>query len=280
MTDYKLRSHYRFEDLPNELFYQVQSYLYSTEFYESFSNLNFRFNALLMSINNLHLEIRSTVDHQRLTTASFASRIVSIRVPDNSDAVSIAAVFPNVRSLSFHRAIRLIPKTFPIVERIKVDLSKMRPKHGIGLCHLIFSNCFSSLISFHIVHRKVTVVGHWRPLIDSIHHQCLTLTKFIFDIQPTVEWSMLEHFLKQMPHLQILIIRKLNTRSRWTLSYIAHILKINVPHLNFLFIRVTSLGTGTIVKKDDDFHPLFVHITSKKGNSRKLFTTTIISSRQ
>jgi len=282
MINDQINEYSRFENLPNELFYEIASYLNSNDIYKAFSNLNSRFNGILMSIKNLHFEIRSCVDNQRLISASFVSRITSIYVPDDSDAVAIATIFPNVRSLTFHRAIRLTPKTFSTVERIKLDLSNMRPKYAIGLCSSIFSVHCLSLSSFYILHKKSLVIGHWKPLIHSIRYPCVTLTQFIFDIRPTVEWKMVEHFLKQMPHLQRLRILTLNTRTRWTLSSIAETLKIYVPSLNHLFIRLTSLGTNTLVQKDDNYHllhPLFRHIKSKKGHSRKLSSTTIISSR-
>jgi hypothetical protein len=71
------------------------------------SNLNSRFDNLLMSMNNLHFEIDSSVSDQFLTTASFASCITSINVPGDGDGVSIATIFPSVRSMTFHHAIRL-----------------------------------------------------------------------------------------------------------------------------------------------------------------------------
>jgi hypothetical protein len=282
MNNSKVIVQSQFEDLPNELFYKIQSYLIANDLYEAFSNLNSRFDDLLMSINNLHFEIRSSVENQRLRTGLFASRIISISVPNDSDAASIATIFPNVRSLIFHRAIRLIPTTLPMVERIKLDLSCIRPKQAVGLCLSIFSNHFPCLSSLHIFHGKCRVIGHWNPLINSIRHSCPTLTEFIFDIRPTVEWKMVEHFLNCMPHLQRLIIRKLNTRNRWTLSNIGETLKKNVPDLDYLFICITSLGTTKVVEIDDNYHflhPLFIHIRSKKGNSRKLCSTTTITSR-
>jgi len=282
MNNRKVIFHSRFEDLPNELFYEFQIYLTSNDLYKAFSNLNSRFDDLLMSMNNLHFEIDSSVFEQRLTTASFASCITSINVPEDGDGVSIATIFPNVRSITFHRAIRLTPTTLPSVERIKLDLSSMKPKQAVGLCSSIFSNNFRCLSSLYILHRKASVVGHWKPLINSIRHPCPTLTKFTFDIRPTVEWKMIEHFLEYMPHLQRLIIRKMNTRTQWTLSNIGKTLQKNVPHLDYLFISITSLGTNKVVHNDDKshlLHSLFVHITSKKGNSRKLYSTTIITSR-
>jgi hypothetical protein len=272
----------KFENLPNELFYEIQSYLTCNDLYKSFSNLNSRFDDFLISMKNLHYEIDSSVFNQRLTTSSFAYSISSIIVPQDIDAVSIANIFPNVHSITFNRAIRLTPTTLPAVERIKLDLSFMRPKQAVGLCSSIFSNNFRCLSCFYILHRKYRVIGHWKPLINSICHPCHTLTKFIFDIQPTVEWKMIEHFLEYMPQLQRLIIRKMNTRSSWSLSNIGKTLEKNVPHLNYLFIRITSLGINKVVQNDDNthlFHPLFMHIESKTVKSRKLCSTTIIRSR-
>ncbi|CAF3857521.1 unnamed protein product [Adineta steineri] len=271
----------RFENLPNEIFYQIQSYLNSTDLYKAFFNLNSRFNNSLHSINNLHYEIRSTVENQRLLTALYASRITSISIPDDSDAKSIATIFPNVRSLIFYRAIRLIPEKLSRVERIKLDLSTMRVKHASGLCSLIFSIHFPCLTSFYILHRKSKVVGHWKPLMNSIRHQCLTLTEFIYDIRPTTDWKMVEHFLKYMPNLKRLLIRKLNTRTKWTLSNIANTFQNNLIHLNYLFIQINSLDINNYINEDKNnylLHPLFIYIKSKQIKSRKQSSITIISS--
>jgi hypothetical protein len=136
----------------------------------------------------------------------------------------------------------------------------MKPKQAVGLCSLISSNNFRGSSSFYILHRKASVVGHWKPLINSIRHLCPTLTKFIFDIRPTVEWKMVEHFLEYIPHLQRLIIRKMNTRSKWTLSNIGKTLQKTVPHLDYLFISITSLGTNKVVQNYDKSHLLILSL--------------------
>jgi hypothetical protein len=273
-----MNSNSRLEDLPNELFYKIQSYLTLNDLYKSFSDLNYRFDRLLMSMFNLHYEIRSSVIDQRLTTNCLSSRINNISIPNDSNAVSIATIFSNVRTISFHRSIRLIPKTLSTVERIKFDLSLIRLKQAIPLCTSIFSNQFHSLSSFYILHRKSCFVGRWKVLIYSIRCQCLTLTQFIFDIQPTIEWKTFEYLLEKMPYLQRLIIRKLNTRNQWSLLNLSATLRMHVPHLNYLFLRITTLDTNKVIENNENYHPLFKHIKSKIGNSRKLYLTTIIKS--
>ncbi|UJR24747.1 hypothetical protein I4U23_006121 [Adineta vaga] len=273
----------QFENIPNELFYEIQLYLNATDLFEAFSNLNSRFNSLLNAINNLHFEIDSTVAQQRLSTISFASRITNIRIPNDSDAVAIAPIFPHIRSIIFQRAIRLIPSTLSTLEYIKLDLSMMRPKHAIHLCSMIFSSDFPCLSSLYILHRKSSVVGHWKPLIASIrYHQSLTITEFIFDIRPTTEWKMLEQFLQSMPYLQRLNVRQLNTRTRWTLLEIAQTFRTMVSQLNHLFIRINSLDMNILFEDNEYNHslyPLFVRVHSETRKSKKLCTTTIISSK-
>lgn len=268
----------KLEDLSNELFYELQTYLTYNDFYESFSNLNKRFDNLLLSMNNIHYEIRSSVYYQQLITSSFASRITSIIVPSNSDGVSIATIFPNVRSVIFYRAIRLIPTTLPIVENIKIDLTSMKPKQSIGLFSLIYSDKFPCLSSFSILHRKSRVTGFWKLLFKSINHSSLTLTKFIFNIKPTIEWNIIEHLIKYMPNLKRFIIQKLNTRTTWTLSYLTKILQNNLLHLEYIYFNINSLGTKKILEIEYDSHPLFRHIETKIGKSKKIYSTTIITS--
>jgi hypothetical protein len=84
-----------------------------------------------------------------------------------------------------------------------------------------------------------------------------------------------------MPHLQGLIIRKLNTRNQWSLINLSATLRKNVPHLNYLFLRINILDTNKVMENYDNYHllhPLFKLIKSKTGNSRKLYSTIIIKS--
>ncbi|CAF1116403.1 unnamed protein product [Adineta ricciae] len=215
----------RFEDMPNELLYEIQLYLNATDLFDAFSNLNSRFDALLNSATNLHFEIYSTVVEQRASISLFASRITSIYIPYDSDAASIATVYPNIRAITFQRAIRLIPSTLSTVEHIKLDLSMIRPKHVTYLCSTIFSSNFPRLSSFYLLHRKSNVAGHWKPLMRSLEQRCFTLNEFIYDLRPTTEWKIVEQFLQHMPNLQRLCIRQLNTRVRWTLEDIARTLQ-------------------------------------------------------
>ncbi|CAF1670353.1 unnamed protein product [Adineta ricciae] len=271
----------RFEDMPNELLYEIQLYLNATDLFDAFSNLNSRFDALLNSATNLHFEIYSTVVEQRASISLFASRITSIYIPYDSDAASIATVYPNIRAITFQRAIRLIPSTLSTVEHIKLDLSMIRPKHVTYLCSTIFSSNFPRLSSFYLLHRKSNVAGHWKPLMRSLEQRCFTLNEFIYDLRPTTEWKIVEQFLQHMPNLQRLCIRQLNTRVRWTLEDIARTLQTFVPHLNRLFLRIHSLHMNILLENNEHnrlFHRLFLRIDSKTKKSKKLCTITTISS--
>jgi hypothetical protein len=278
MSNIKITSRSCFEDLPNELFHEIQLYSTYSDLLNGFSNLNERYQFLLESLSNLHIEIRSTVDEQRSQTNSFVSRIRHLIIPDDSDAVSIAPIYSNVYSLSIHWPIRLLPKSLRNVQRIKLDLSTILPKQAIGLCKIIFSTEFPSLSCLYILHRKSRVHGHWKLLINSIQTPCPTLTEFIFDIKPTLEWNMFEKFLSQMPNLKRLTIRIFNTRSKWTFSFLAHTLQTNVPNLTSLFIRINSFGMRNIQSDNENLpHPLFRQIQSK---SRKTCSMTMISSKE
>lgn len=272
----------RLEELPNEIFHELKSYLSADELFNAFYNLNSRINAVLLSIHNLYLEIRSSVDIQRRTTQLFNSRIVSVVVPEDSDAVAVSVTFPHLRSLIIHRPIRLTDSRLSSLERITLNLSKMRIMAGIFLCQLIFSDRLPSLRSFHLIHEKVCAVGHWRPLINSICHPSPSLVEFIVDIRPTIQWNMFTDILNQMPHLERLIIRKLNTRNQWTLFDFAQKLKRAVPLLKSLSSSITCLGSTIKVDENEDYrrmHPLFVRVTFIRKKSRELTSTVKISSK-
>lgn len=268
----------KLEDLPNELFYEIQHYLTLNDIYESFFNLNDRFNDSLLSMINLHFEIRSSVNDQNSIRNYFSSRITSLIIPLNSSSVSIGNIYPNVRSIIFYRPIRLIPTKFPLVERIKIDLSLMKPKQLICLISYIFSNKFSCLTTFYILHRKSNVIGFWKPLVNSISNSSITLKKFIFDIKPTIEWKFLEDLIKNMPNLKKILIKKLNTRSPWTVNHITNLFLINLKHLEYVYLNITTLGTKKIIELNEYSHPLFKNITNNISKSKKLYSTTIITS--
>lgn len=227
---------------------------------------------------NLHYEIHSSVNDQKFLISCFSSRIISLIIPSNSNSVSIGNIFPNVRSIIFYRPIRLNPTKFPLVEKMKIDLSLMKPKQSICLISYIFSNKFSSLSTFYILHKKSNVLGFWKPLINSISNPSITLTIFIFNIKPTIEWKFVEHLIKYMPNLKRLFIKKLNTRSPWTLNYITNLFKNNLKHLEYVYLNITSLGTNKIIQLDEYSHPLFKNIINNIHKSKKLYSTTIITS--
>ena len=258
MSNIELTARSCFEDLPNELFHEIHLYFTYLDLFESSSNLNERYQLLLESLSNLHIEIRSTVNEQRSQTNSFVSRIRHLFIPDlEGDADSIAPIYSNVCSLSIHRPIRLLPKSLRNVQRIKLDLSTILPKQAIGLCKIIFSTEFPSLSCLYILHRKSRVYGHWELLINSLQTPCPSLNEFIFDIKPTLEWQMFGKFLSQMPSLKRLTIRQFNTRSKWTLSLLVRTLQRNVPNLTSLFIRINSFGMKNVQDENANLHPLF-----------------------
>ncbi|CAF2092390.1 unnamed protein product [Rotaria magnacalcarata] len=282
MSNIQMIQSSRFENLPNEIFHELKSYLTANDLYLAFFGLNTRFNELLGSLSNLHFEIRSAVDDQRTATKFFGSSIISASVRHDSHATSISSTFSHLRSLTLQRAIRLTSTTFSTIERVTLDLSNMRLKHAACLCQWLFSDRGQSLRVFHLIHRKRRAVGHWKPLIDSIRGQSSTLKLFIYDVQPTVEWNAFVHFLSKMPNLERLIVKKLNTRNRWAQCNLAETLKKNVPNLNFLSVRLTFLNHNTLtISNDDDdrrLHPLFTHVISMKQRKLSGFNSTVIIS--
>lgn len=118
-------------------------------------------------------------------------------------------------------------------------------------------------------------------MIYSIRHQCLTLTEFIFDIQPTIEWKIFENLLEKMLHLQRLIIRKLSTCNQFSLSNLRITLQKHISHFYFLSIRITTLNTKKVMENNDNSHlvyPRFKYTEIKLGNFQKVYSTIIIRS--
>ena len=270
------------EDLPNEFFHELKSYLSADDLFEAFYSLNSRIDTVLLSLHDLHLEVRSTVDIQRTTTRLFDSRIVSAAVPDDSDATTLSMTFSHLRSITLYRPIRLVASKMLNLKRITLNLSTMRIKNGVSVCQLIFSDHLPSLRSFHLIHQKAHAVGHWRPLINAMRYPSLTLTELLLDIRPTIQCEAFVDILKRVPRLNRLIVGKLNIRHRWTLFDFAKELKSTTPMLNFLSACITCLGCATPVGDNNDtrhIHPLFTRVLRIQKKSRNLTSTTKISSR-
>lgn len=206
----------RLEDLPNEFSPELKSYLRADDLFEAFYSINSRIDTVLLSLHDLHLAVRSSVDIQRTTTQLFDSRIVSVAVPGDSDATTLSRTLSHLCSITMYRPIRLVASQLLSLERITLNLSTMRIKNGVSVCQLIFSDHLPSRCSFHLIHKKAHVVGHWRPLINAMRYSSLTLIELLLIIRPTIQWEAFADILNRVPHLERLIIRKLNVRHRWT----------------------------------------------------------------
>ncbi|CAF2529133.1 unnamed protein product [Rotaria sp. Silwood2] len=132
-----------FESLLNEVLINIFKYLNTSDIFQSFYNLNFRFNSLIQSLNNLHLTISE--DNQSIDINLFSSYIHSLITIGNVD-INLHH-FKNVRRLILHYPTNKLLKQLdvdilPYLEYLSIpdvlfDMSSIYQK--------IFSNTFPNL---------------------------------------------------------------------------------------------------------------------------------------
>ncbi|CAF1298128.1 unnamed protein product [Rotaria sordida] len=100
-----------FELLPNEILINIFKYLNTSDIFQSFYNLNFRFNTLIESLNNLHLTISE--DNQYINIDLFSPYIHSL--------ITIGDVNINLHYFkNLHRLILHYP-TNKLLEQLDID---------------------------------------------------------------------------------------------------------------------------------------------------------------
>ncbi|UJR12862.1 hypothetical protein I4U23_017036 [Adineta vaga] len=91
---------FQFERLPNEILIEISDYLDARDTYHAFYGLNWRFNALLQSLDRLyiyvHYESRNRIRHDHL----FASRVHTLIINRNRFIDNLHR-FPNLRYVIF-----------------------------------------------------------------------------------------------------------------------------------------------------------------------------------
>jgi hypothetical protein len=88
-----------FENLPNELMYEIFYYLDALKLYQAFFGLNSRINNILDSIPNISFQPNSIEDANDPFIDRFAQRVVHLTIPRPNFIE--ATRFPNVHSLEF-----------------------------------------------------------------------------------------------------------------------------------------------------------------------------------
>lgn len=92
----------------------------------------------------------------------------------------------------------------------------------------------------------------------------LTLKEIIFDIKPTIQWNIFEHFFfKFMPNLERLMIKNVNLRSKSCCLHFAQIFRQYLTNLNYLSIVINLHHKSNFIIDNEQYqryYPLFKFI--------------------
>jgi hypothetical protein len=167
----------RFEDLPNELFFSIFIYFDIRNLYRSFWGLNYRFNNLVQSVNDLSLVIEN---NELLLIEIFARHIYRLKIV-RSQSIDLSE-FSNLSTLELCQA------NYMQLEQIRsdlmpklVDLSISAPFHisiPLILIEEIFSNAFRFLQQVklpRIDHLPLTF-DFQAPSLRSLRITCVDIT--------------------------------------------------------------------------------------------------------
>ena len=123
------------EQLPNELLMKIFQYLPTKNLYESFYNLNLRFNALIDALNNLSWTMEEDWDCPTGRIPMFASRIQILTIK-HDEPIDLTS-FPHIHSLKL---------LMPTAEQCRA----IQPRHLPHLKDLFIANFFFSDHSEHV----------------------------------------------------------------------------------------------------------------------------------
>ena len=217
----------KLEMFPNELLLGIFGYFEFRDLYDSFSNLNFRFNQLLRSMKNFSIILEY---NNPLVVSLFSRRIIRLIVVEWTD-IDLKR-FPNLRSLT------LIQATDAQMRQIQYEVTP-------NLEYLSISSKFNSLPLIQLINK---IFSNEFPLLRHIHfHRFVELHNCSWSFSPTIksisiihcEIAMIAHLLASCPRLSYLQIE---------LSYDHQ--HINFPAISFAnhplkqFILIDSYGTS------------------------------------
>ncbi|CAF1608329.1 unnamed protein product [Adineta ricciae] len=234
-----------FEQLPNELIYEIFNYLDIFSLYRIFSHLNIRLNTILNHLTNISFQINSSEDTNDPLIHRFAQQIISLHI-FHSNCIDFI-LFSHIRSLNIRdylserQLTQIRYENFPKLVYLNMPFIN-ESDESYKFFQRIFSNEFPHLnkcifgdISSPNSKSSWSISPSIRSLISTgfclstyIHilHSCPNLTYLHWSI---VRYSDDEHFPRKHFHLQHLYLRTIN------LETIRFVLDC-VPNLKRLFL--------------------------------------------
>lgn len=247
----------RLEILPNELLIQICKYLDAGDIYRAFYNLNFRFNKLIQSVNELCLTLSLSDDYDDVDNAICFDNISTLIVNKNVN-VTIGQ-FPNLRRLILHwlsdSVIDKIEYDFlPYLEYLYIDSRQSSYDcSDWGIFYKIFTNGFPQLkyisvskmdiqpttsIWFEIPSINILKVGYINlSIYEKILSSCPNLSLFEFGID---RGDKILNYIKDHMNIKTSVIKMKDPLARWGQCDEGMYLPC-LPNLKRLNIRIENL---------------------------------------
>ena len=133
--------------LPNELFKDIFQYVSTYDLFNSFYHLNFRFNSLVKSQDNLYLTLEEDWDNEQPIIPFYAPYAKTLTI--KHDEPIDFSYFSNVHSLKLcmptaQQCNDILSHVLPNLTHLKI-LNLYHSNHTEQLCRLIFSSSFPNL---------------------------------------------------------------------------------------------------------------------------------------
>ncbi|CAF2518580.1 unnamed protein product [Rotaria sp. Silwood2] len=218
------------EIFPNELLIALFKYISPYDLYNTFFNLNSRFNSIIDSLQNLYVILEEDWDNNERTIPFFSSHISSLII--KHDELIDFSYYSNIRSLKLsmptaNQCNAIQPCLLPNLEHLYIS-NLFFSDNSEQLCRFIFSPSFSRLRTCHI--DRMTI-NNDHPY-SSLSLQQLTVTPC------TWKSNMYKQLFKACPNLIYLrIIRLRKTLFELSLNFIRPHTSLRHLHIHFYSIE-------------------------------------------
>ncbi|CAF3396505.1 unnamed protein product [Rotaria socialis] len=240
----------RFEDLPNEIIFDILNYLTLEHIHCSFIDLNSRLNSLIRSSNNLTLIFDEKPD--RLLMESYKFQLVHLII-DTSNECDLAQFF-NLHSLiiynrNLNHIKQIRPKTLPNLVNL-LFLLKPDFKVPVELIDDIFSNRFPYIRYVNLGHIDKPFIKSWSITysLEILFIRCdqLMIIENILEASPNLKYFQI-HILNNFNNIHICSSSFKHQLKRFTLWSDDIELKLNqidalltyIPYVTHLYVQTT-----------------------------------------
>ena len=221
------------ERLANEIFFEIFEYLDANDLFRALTNLNHRFDGLLLSFNRLTLTLSPKTNNQNFAKESYSHLVNTLIVMNYAEV--ILDHFPDVRRLILHRLAhnileKLESDVLPYLEYLSIDSSQsVSLLWRVDLSDKIFTNGFPQLQFCSLHGMNIISAGMQWSLTPSINvlkigqidlliyvqilSVCSNLRLFEFAISPRSR--MPNNIAHQYPNVRTLVIWEMAPKNQF-----------------------------------------------------------------